>query len=60
MDKTELINFLLRIGFDIIIIMIVETILKENYIKPIKNKLENIEKELNQLTQKTEEKSKDE
>ena len=60
MDKTELINFLLRIGFDIIIIMIVGTILKENYIKPIKNKLENIEKELNQLTQKTEEKSKDE
>ena len=60
MDKMELINFLLRIGFDIIIIMIVGTILKENYIKPIKNKLENIEKELNQLTQKTEEKSKDE
>ena len=59
MDKMELINFLLRIGFDIIIIMIVGTILKENYIKPIKNKLENIEKELNQLTQK-EEKSKDE
>lgn len=59
MDKTELINFLIRIGFDIIIIMIVGTILKENYIKPIKNKLENIEKELNQLTQK-EEKSKDE
>ena len=60
MDKTELINFLIRIGFDIIIIMIVATILKENYIKPIKRKLDKIEKVLNQLTQKTEEKSKDE
>ena len=60
MDKTELINFLIRIGFDIIIIMIVATILKENYIKPIKRKLDKIEKELNQLTQKTEEKSKEE
>ena len=60
MDKTELINFLIRIGFDIIIILIVATILKKNYIKPIKRKLDKIEKELNQLTQKTEEKSKDE
>ncbi len=60
MDKIELMNLLIKIGIATIIATIIIAILYNALAKPILEELKEIKEKLTQLTQKEEEKSKDE